>query len=281
LISESDWQYLLRHRPRFGWPLSTVTALELLVGLDGLPPQRFVSLRKQIEFAWETSRGRILEEPRFLLCRDILRIPFPSHLGRLSPMVLIRYLNTVRRAASLTEILQCRVPYTRGRRAGFDSTSVINDLVSGPKAEWTAIVQKIADDVYPRWRDQLKETGKRLPLDMRKHLELPSTWEPERDRLAASALQWLGVSTTPELIAQIRGKLDAVIEFSIFVSREFLTGNYSLEKNHSDIYDQFQLHHLAVDRFVIVSNDANMAKRISPSKQRDRVVSFERFLKSL
>jgi hypothetical protein len=39
LISRSDWQFLLLHRPGHGWPLSAVTALERLVGTHDVPSE--------------------------------------------------------------------------------------------------------------------------------------------------------------------------------------------------------------------------------------------------
>jgi hypothetical protein len=72
-----------------------------------------------------------------------------------------------------------------------------------------------------------------------------------------------------------------LLEFTIFVAREFLTRNYSLEKHESDVYDQFQLHYLAIDRFVIVSGDSDLSKRASRSCQAERIMSFGKFLESL
>jgi hypothetical protein len=50
-------------------------------------------------------------------------------------------------------------------------------------------------------------------------------------------LDWLGATTFPELVAQMSTRLDAVLEFTIFVAREFLLRNYSLEKHQSDVFD--------------------------------------------
>jgi len=55
-ISQTDIRFLFRHRPRRGWPLSSVTALELLVGIDDVPPERFLQLRKQVELAFYKGR---------------------------------------------------------------------------------------------------------------------------------------------------------------------------------------------------------------------------------
>jgi hypothetical protein len=58
---------------------------------------------------------------------------------------------------------------------------------------------------------------------------------------------------------------DASLEFANFVLREFLTSNYSVEKHASDVYDQFQLRYLAVDRFIIVTDDSDLTKRTARS----------------
>ena len=65
-------------------------------------------------------------------------------------------------------------------------------------------------------------------------------------------------------------KFSAVVEFSIFVLHAFLIGNYSIEKNSSDVIDQFQLRYLAMDRFVIVTGDPDLPKRTAYSPQADR-----------
>jgi len=283
-IPQSDWRLLLRHRPGRGWALSAVTALELLAGLHDLRSETFPQLKERVELAFKLSNGRILEEPRVLLCAKVLHIPFPPDLVPPAADALARYLDVVRRAKSLAEILETRVPYkgslTRGKgRAGF-RTSVLNELVAGPKNQWVERVQALATDIYPRWRELFHETGKRLPPEKRKELQSPHTWEAERHRFVESMLAWLGGSTEPESVAQATKRLDAVLEFTIFVAREFLTGNYSLEKHQSDVYDQFQLHYLAIDGFVIVSQDSDLSQRTSRSCQRDRIMSFEQFLQT-
>jgi hypothetical protein len=134
--------------------------------------------------------------------------------------------------------------------------------------------------VYPRWREHFAETGKRLPDEIRKRFQSRSTWEEGRYKFSEALVKWLGANTERETVIQIMGRLDAVLEFTTFVAREFLTGNYVLEKHLSDVDDQFQLHHLAMGRFVIVSNDSDFTKRISKSSQADRVMSFGKFLQS-
>ncbi len=141
-------------------------------------------------------------------------------------------------------------------------------------------VEAIATSVYPQWRELFKKTGKRLLSEMRKELEPRSAWEAQRYGFVKSMLAWLGASTKPEPVAETSERLDAVLEFTIFVARGFLTGNYSLEKHWSDVYDQFQLHYLAIDRFIIVSEDPDLSKRTFRSRHVNRIVSFNKFLQS-
>jgi hypothetical protein len=161
--------------------------------------------------------------------------------------------------------LEGRVAYkgglTAGKgRAGFQ-TSVVNDLVAGPKKQWVEGVEALASDIYPRWRELFGQTGKRLPPEIREQLESSHAWERERRNLIKSMLKWLGARTESDSVSDITRRLDAVLEFTIFVAREFLTRNYSLEKHWSDVYDQFQLHYLGIERFIIVSNDSDLSNR--------------------
>ena len=74
------------------------------------------------------------------------------------------------------------------------------------------------------------------------------------------------------------GRLDAVLEFTIFICREFLLNNYALEKHQSDVFDQFQLQYLAFQRFVIVTADPDLSKRTQESSQAPRIMTFQQFL---
>ena len=134
-ISQDRWQCLLKHRPRHGWALSNVTALELLSGVHNISEERFPHLRSQIDFALTLSRGRILEDPKFLICTKVLGAEFPAKLVRPSANLIAHYMDIVRRARTLEEILKCRVPYKNGRR-GFPDTSPLKDLMDGPKKQW-------------------------------------------------------------------------------------------------------------------------------------------------
>jgi hypothetical protein len=189
-------------------------------------------------------------------------------------------MDVVRRATTLDQLLSGRIPY-KGRTAGINSTSVLADLMAGPKKSWMAEVELMADEIYPDWRDHFRRTGRRLPLEMRKNVEPISTWESQRPGFVKVLLDWLGATPGPELIAEIATKLDAVLEFTIFVAREFLLRNYSLKKHHSDVFDQFQLQYLAMDKFVIVSGDPDLTKRTANSTQADRIMTSQQFLQSL
>lgn len=280
LISQTDWNDLLRYRPSRGWRLSSVTALELLAGLDAALPQDFLHVQERIALAYHLSNGRILEDPRVLLCKELLHIPFPP--GQLAPSsrVISRYMDVIRRAKSLEQLLNTGVPY-KGLKPRLITTSVLADVMAGPKKAWMAAVEAIADKNYPAWRELFQQTGRRLPPEMRKELELRSAWQAQRPVFIKALLDWLGASTGPELVAQISTRLDAVLEFTIFVAREFLLRNYSLAKHQSDVFDQFQLQYLAMDRFVIVSGDPDLSTRTRQSPQAARIMSFDQFLLTL
>lgn len=134
LIPESDWRFLLRHRPGHGWPLSMVTALELLAGVHDAPSEKFPQIRGQTELAYKISRGHVLEEPRFLMCKEILRLPFPVALARIEPAMIADHMEVVRCAKSLEEIRERRVRVRKlltkgngyGGFSGFDASSSRN-----------------------------------------------------------------------------------------------------------------------------------------------------------
>lgn len=288
-IPQADWRFLLAHRPSHGWPLSSVTTLELLAGVDyEVRAEKFIQQRRQIELAYQLSKGRIHEEPRFLICNEVLGRPLPPEVPRLPIEVLADYMTVVRRAKSLEEILSNRVRVyrllTRGKGqaglAGFNPSALMN-LVSGPKRAWQKEVERNASEIYPRWRENFQETGKRLPDELRKKVEARLVSNAERVEYSESFLRWMGAPVVPESLADVAKRLDAVLEFTIYVTREFLTRNYNLEKNQSDVYDQFQLHYLAMERFIIVSQDNDFSARTSRSTQAKRIMSFEQFLKRL
>jgi hypothetical protein len=197
-------------------------------------------------------------------------------------------MEVVRCAKSLDEIREGRVRVrrllTRGNGgtgfAGFDA-SVVKELVAGPKREWLERSEIFATEIYPQWREHFQETGRRLPDEVRKRLDSRLAWDAEKVKFGQTILSWLGTSTEPECVAEITRRLDAVLDFTIFVAREFLTRDYSPQKHLSDVYDQFQLHYLAVDKFVIVSEDSDLSNRTSSSCQAERIMSFGEFLQSL
>ena len=250
------------------------------MGVHYARPEVFPSVRQRIELAYALSNGRVLNDPRFILCEEVLRIPFPSDQLAPAAPVISKYMDIVRRAATLVQLLSGRVPY-RGRFAGLNSTSVLADLMAGPKRAWAAQVEELATENYSTWRQLFQETGRRLPLEMRQSLEPRSAWQERGPGFVKVLLEWLGASTGAEVIAEIRTRLDAVLEFTIFVAREFLIRDYSLEKHHSDVFDQFQLRYLAFDRFAVVSGDPDLSTRTRVSSQADRIMSFEEFLASI
>jgi hypothetical protein len=186
----------------------------------------------------------------------------------------------VRRAITLDQLLNGRVPY-RGKLRGIKGTKVLADLMAGPKTAWTAAVEAMADERFPAWRDHFRKTGRRMPLEMRKDMEPRSAWAAQRPLFIKGLLEWLGSSSGPDIITEISNRLDAVLEFTIFVTREFLLRNYSPEKHESDVFDQFQLQYLAMDKFVIVSGDPDLSTRTKLSSQASRIMSFDEFLRTI
>ena len=116
---------------------------------------------------------------------------------------------------------------------------------------------------------------------MRKELKRPSAWNVHRERHARTMLEWLEIVPTDGTVTDMANRLDASFEFSTFVAREFLVRDYSLEKRSSDVFDFFQLHYLGMDKYVIVSDDADLTKRTSRSPQAGRIMSFDAFMASL
>jgi hypothetical protein len=157
----------------------------------------------------------------------------------------------------------------------------IDQVISGPKKEWIEAIEKIATDTYPVWRELFQREGRRLPPEMCRELESPSALAEQKRSLTEYFLRWLGTSGDPAAVDFAMKKLDASLEFANFVLREFLTSNYSVEKHASDVYDQFQLRYLAVDRFIIVTNDSDLTKRTVRSSRANRILTFEQFLRTL
>jgi hypothetical protein len=263
--------------------------MELLSGVrDEVRPEIFIQQKRQIELACQLSKGRIHEEPRFLICTEVLGRPLPPDVPRVPTELLADYMTVVRCAKSLEEILSHRVRVhrleTRGKgQAGFAgfNPSALTNLVSGPKSAWQKEVERNASEIYPCWREHFQKTGKRLPDDKRKEVAAGLVSDAERVEYGKSFLRWMNAAAKPDLVTEITKRLDAVLEFTVFVTREFLTRNYNLEKHDSDVYDQFQLHYLAMERFIIVSQDGPLRNRISGCSQAKRIMSFDEFLKTL
>jgi|GEM_PF-1138703 hypothetical protein len=278
-IPASDWRFLLRRRPRGGWALSSVTALELLADLDDVGAERFAEFRDRIKLAFRLSNGVVHEEPRFLICRDLLNLPFPPELPHLSGELLSNYVSVIRRAPTLLRLRE-GVPW-RGGRASWSGAPTMKKVVDGVKGEWKRQVEAFVDGIYPDWRTEVEKTGRRIPREMRKEFIPEERWTVQDSHFVQSFLQWLHAKPDPPLLAEMTERLEPVLKFTRFVVREFMIGKYSLTKNDSDVFDQFQLHYLALDGFILVSHDPDMSKRTANSAQSDRILSFEKFLQSL
>jgi hypothetical protein len=122
-----------------------------------------------------------------------------------------------------------------------------------------------------------------LPDELRKDLDVRLRLDSDAQRMkfAESFVRSLGGSTEPASVAEMTNRLSAALAFTFYVLREFLLRQYKLENHESDVYDQFQLRYLTLDRFVIVSEDSDLTKRTTRSSQANRILPFETFLRSL
>jgi len=278
-ISQDAWRRVRQKAPCRGWPLSSVTALELLAAVDAAPAAGFLDVKQRISAAYSMCNGRILEDPRMLLCKEILHIPFPADQMAPAGRVIEREMDVVRRGNSLEQLLK-GIPF-KGRHIKMNATSAITQVMAGPKRDWKAAVEKMADEYYPAWREHFKSTGKRIPPEKKRELKPRSAWQPQGPAFIKNLIQWLHASETPVLVEKLCKRFDAVLEFTTFISREFLIGNYSLDEHDSDVFDMFQLQYLAMDRFVIVTNDPDLVHRTQHSHQTSRIMSFEQFFSTL
>jgi hypothetical protein len=278
-ISQDAWRRVRQKAPGRGWPLSSVTALELLAAVDAAPAAGFLNVKQRISAAYSMCNGRILEDPRMLLCKEILRIPFPADQMAPAGRTIEREMDVVRRGNSLEQLLK-GIPF-KGRHVKMNTTSAITQVMAGPKRDWKAAVEKMADEYYPEWREHFKSTGKRIPPEKKRELKPRSAWRPQGPAFIKNLIQWLHANETPGLVEELCKRFDAVLEFTTFISREFLIGNYSLEGHDSDVFDMFQLQYLAIDKFVIVTNDPDLMHRTQHSHQASRIMTFDQFHSTL
>lgn len=84
-------------------------------------------------------------------------------------------MDVARRANSFAELVGSGVPY-QGGRVRINTTSILTEVMAGPKPEWMKTVENMADEKYPAWRGNFRATGKRLPADVAEDLQQRSTW---------------------------------------------------------------------------------------------------------
>jgi hypothetical protein len=147
-------------------------------------------------------------------------------------------MDVVRRAKSFRELTSSGVDY-KGRKARVNDTSVLTEVMAGPKNDWAKTVENMADERCPDWRANLKATGKRLPAELAEGLKSRPTWLALRPTYVKSLLAWLGAADDEPLVDEFLPRLDAALEFVTFVTQEFLLRNYNLEKHKSDVFDHF------------------------------------------
>lgn len=188
-----------------------ISALELLAGFDNASAKAFAKSKEQIKLAYELSKGRVLEDPTFLLCKEVLRVPFPAKLERPRPDVIADYMQVVCCAASLEQVRAGRVPVRKLRSKGWGhagsaglGAAVVKELLAGPKRDWVQGCERFVSEIYPQWREHFQQTGKRLPDDMREGLNSRQAWDVEKTKWIETKLEWLESSTSPELVTETR-----------------------------------------------------------------------------
>jgi hypothetical protein len=179
------------------------------------------TLNERIALAYNLSNGRVLEDPRFMICTELLHIPAPQVALPSFARTVTKCIDIARRANSFDELVRTGVPY-KGRRVRINAISVLSEVMAGPKTDWIKTVENMADESYPAWRANLQATGKRLPATQTEGLERRSTWIALRPTYVKALLGWLGGSIEPSLVDKLSTRLDATLEFVTFVTQEFL-----------------------------------------------------------
>jgi hypothetical protein len=282
-ISQREWTLLKKQRPRRGWPLSAVTAMELLAGVDAVPDPQFSNARDAIRLAYELSAGRILPEPRALICEKIFARRLPE--VEIRPALLSKHMLVACRAANKRELLEGRVLVARlsrhsETRGGFDP-ALITQLLRGPKETWVAALAAELDTKSPFWRERAERGKRHLPDESQKRMDQPEVWVQHRAGLLKSFTDWLAPGLTEEEVQKTGQRIDAVLQLAISIVKDVLLRNYAFSKHESDIYDLLQLHYLAFDQFTFVTRDQRLMSKLRQSSQADRILVFRRFLATL
>jgi hypothetical protein len=233
----------------------------------------------RLVLAYNLSRGRVLNDPRVLICKEVLRIPVSADVIR-NATLTSKDIDLVRRATTMNQLFFGGVPF-RGKNIRITSTSFFTQFMGRPKKNWVDKVHAMLGAVYPDWRDLFRETGRRLPIEQRKEFESRTYWRRQRTAYTAAWLRQLGAPVRPELVEQIATRIDAAIEFLIFVVRMVVLRNYAIEKHQSDVFDQLPVFYLTIDRFVVVSDDPDLLTRTQKSSQAARIKPFDQFLRTL
>jgi hypothetical protein len=283
LIDQASWRFLRKHRTRKGWPLSAVTAIELLAGLRMVPQDKFGKARDAIALAFDLSSGRVLKEPRQLVCEQLFGREFPE--AEIRTKVLSNFLLVASRAREKRELSERKVFIKRhssrvNTYGGFDP-AIVGDLLKGPKEKWVETLGSVLNQVTPLWRERIARGEAYLSPVERMKLRGKAVWTDKRAEFLRAFTEWLSPGLNEQQLLCIDQKMDAVLTLAISILRDVFLRNYAFSKHDSDVYDLFQLHYLALDRYVLVTDDERLAKRLDVSTQRSKVMSFGAFLGTL
>ncbi len=190
-ITPKEWSKIRRCCPKRGWPLSMITAAELLVGLTKVGNQMFSQKRKELESARQLSRARVLPEPRVLVCEELLGKEFP--LEPPLPEVFTKCIEIVSRAKSHSELEHGKVLYKpavyKGKRTAGCNLAIVEELLRGPKKQWTQIIAQHLDSLDATWRSRRAVSGSSLPEQLREKLKQQIPWTGLRFSFAQTLIQ--------------------------------------------------------------------------------------------
>jgi len=230
--------------------VSAETFIELLDAIKGGDGTHFESDKQRLRLMAGGGKPRFLGLPGAFALRKALGISpanIPS-VSKFGPAYFEKVFHLTLRAESRNELLQTGVhrPLEPRRIAWVFDPAIITRQ------------QRAAYDAH------------------RKILERP-TLSP--DAWAVGIALALGRKIQPKQAAILANRLDAAYHYRKALCAVVATGSYNFEKHHGDWNDYHQLFYLCNPNISLLTDDADLRKRVGESSQRDRVLDLRDFLK--
>jgi hypothetical protein len=116
IITAFDWSVFRRSLPKSGCPLSAITLGELLAGLAGCDREMFSQSQQALHLARSISKGRILDQPKTFVWKNVFRAPYPG--PGLDTKKLHLWLELACRAKTKKDLVESKLPDRRTLRRG-------------------------------------------------------------------------------------------------------------------------------------------------------------------